>query len=228
MAKKLYKLTDQNGQTYGGCQWGEGVEHTAPGEGDLCTAGWIHAYTDSLLAVLLNPIHANFHNLCLWEGDGDVGKTDYGLKVGCTRFKTLRRIPVPKVTTEQTLRFAILCALKVYKGKDFVTWGHDWLSGRDRSEAAALVAALAARVAAKAVRAAAQAAAEAAALAARVAAEAAAWAAEAALTVRAAARVAAEAAAWAAAVSARDFDLIAIAEEALKGEPIAQGFANPS
>ena len=56
---KLYKLTDQNHQTRNNTKWGAGVTHTASGQGDLCTAGWLHAYTSPLLAVLLNPIHAN-------------------------------------------------------------------------------------------------------------------------------------------------------------------------
>ena len=84
----LYKLTDAQAQTHGDTQWGDNVEHTAPGTGPLCSAGWIHAYTDPLLAVLLNPIHAKFSSPRLWEADGDVGATDHGLKVGCTRLRT--------------------------------------------------------------------------------------------------------------------------------------------
>jgi hypothetical protein len=39
---KLYKLTDEHGQTRGGTQWGEGVTHTATGTGtELCSDGWI-------------------------------------------------------------------------------------------------------------------------------------------------------------------------------------------
>ena len=33
----------------------------------LCTAGFIHFYRDPLLAILMNPIHANFAKLRLWE-----------------------------------------------------------------------------------------------------------------------------------------------------------------
>ena len=32
---KLYKLTDKNGQTHGGCQWGPGVQHETSGDGDI-------------------------------------------------------------------------------------------------------------------------------------------------------------------------------------------------
>ena len=73
----LYKLTNENGQTYNKTQWGEGVVHTADGTGNLCSKRWIHAYADPLLAVLLNPIHANFHNPQLWEAEGsDPAKSD--------------------------------------------------------------------------------------------------------------------------------------------------------
>ena len=82
---KLYKLTNAKDQTYGETQWGEGVEHTTDGFGDLCGPGWLHAYTDPLLAVLLNPLHAGFCTPHLWEAEGEIGRNDNGLKVGCKR-----------------------------------------------------------------------------------------------------------------------------------------------
>jgi hypothetical protein len=159
---KLYKLTDQKHQTYGGCQWGEGVERTAPG-GRLCSEGVLHAYTDPLLAVLLNPIHGNFRNPVLWECDGDVCVTDHGLKVGCTRLRTDKIIPLPSVTDTQRTAFGILCAKKVCKDAAWNTWADNWLSGVDRSMAAAAAAEAARAWAAAAAEAAARAAAEAAA-----------------------------------------------------------------
>jgi hypothetical protein len=130
---KLYKLTDRNGQTRNRTQWGEGVEHTASGEGDLCGPGWLHAYTHPLLAVLLNPGHADIREPILWEADGDVGKTDHGLEVGCTRLKTIKQIPLPKITTEQRVYFAILCAMEVCDDPAWRRWAQDWLSGKNRS-----------------------------------------------------------------------------------------------
>ena len=50
----LYKLTDGDGQTRGGTQWGPGVSHSGTGKGELCGPGWIHAYEHPLIAVLLN------------------------------------------------------------------------------------------------------------------------------------------------------------------------------
>jgi hypothetical protein len=141
----LYKLTNADDQTRGETQWGEGVEHTADGGGELCTAAWIHAYVDPVLAVLMDPIHGCFldSDAHLWECDGDVGVDD-GTKVGCTRLKTLRRIPIPEVTTEQRVRFAILCALEVYDDPDWVKWAKGWLDGKNRAAYAAHAAARAA------------------------------------------------------------------------------------
>ena len=137
----LYKLTDEHDRTHGGCQWGEGVEHVTDGHGNLCGPGFTHWYTDPLLAVLLNPIHANFQNPHLWEGEGDVAKTARGLKVGCTRGKTLKRLPLPEISLTQRVVFGILCAKTVYTDTAWNKWANDWLSGVDRTRAAATAAA---------------------------------------------------------------------------------------
>ena len=193
---KLYKLTNQNDRTYGGCQWGENVTVTTSGTGELCTDGYTHWYTDPLLAVLFNPLHGQF-NLAtahLWEGEGDAIKTD-NLKVGCSVGTTIRRVELPKITTEQYIRFAILCAKRACDDVAWNTWADKWLSGEDRSDEAARAAELAARAAASAAE---LAAASAAALAAELAA-------------RAAALVAARA------VELSQLDLHAIAREAVEG-----------
>lgn len=147
---KLYKLTTQGDCTHNRTKWGPGVEHIASGEGSLCGPGWLHAYTDPLLAVLLNPIYGGFCRPHLWEADGDVGETDYGLKVGCTRLRTLRRMKLPRVTSEQRVRFAILCARTVFHNGDWNIWADAWLSGENRSASAATAAEAAAWAAARA------------------------------------------------------------------------------
>ena len=146
---KLYKLTDQNGQTRGGMQWGPGITHEATGDPsqDLCTDAWIHAYEHPLLAVLLNPIHGNFKNPRLFEGDNEIGKRKSQLLCGCRSFTTAREIPVPAVTTAQKVRFGILCAKQVYKHPKWNQWADAWLDGSDRSEKSAQVACAAARAA---------------------------------------------------------------------------------
>ena len=133
----LYKLTDEKHQTYGGCQWGENVTHETSGEGNLCGPGWLHAYTSPELAVLLNSIHADFKSPVLWEAEGEIEKSDCGLKFGTRKLTTLKRIELPSCNTEQRVKFAILCALKVYYDPAFVKWANGWLDGSDRSTKAA-------------------------------------------------------------------------------------------
>ena len=146
----VYKLTDQNMQTYNGCKWVLGEEKTTSGEGELCGPGWLHCYSDPLLAVLLNPIHADYENPRLFRAHvGGTSNPDHGLKSGYTKMTLIEEIPVPAISTEQRVRFAILCAMKVYRNPGFVQWGENWLSGKDRSaEAAAAWAAWAAEAAA--------------------------------------------------------------------------------
>ena len=159
---KAYKLTDKNGQTHGGCQWGPNVSHEAVGNGPLCSASWIHVYDNSIKAVLLNPIHANFNEktMKLWECEvsGQM-LDDLGRKFGVQKCTTIKEIPVPVISLNRRIDIAIKCALAVYKEASFVQWANDCLSGKDRSkESAAAAAAAAARAAARAAAAAARAA----------------------------------------------------------------------
>jgi hypothetical protein len=234
-----YKLTTQNLQTHNGFQWEIGKTVTTDGSGSLCSQGWLHCYTHPLLAVLLNPIHADIDNPKLFEvGCSGITKTDNGLKEGFTEMTIMKQLDLPVITTTQKIAFAILCSLEVYKAPAYVEWADNWLSGKDRAASAASraarAAARAADAAASAVWAAASAASRAASAAARAAraAEAAASAASAARAAYAAlaaasaasraaraADAAAEAAdaAWAAraAASTTSINLIAIAEKAI-------------
>ncbi|MGD2065623.1 MAG: hypothetical protein PVI43_00455 [Candidatus Bathyarchaeota archaeon] len=242
---KLYKLTNKSLQTYNGFQWEIGKTETTSGSDDLCSGGWLHAYSSPLIAVLHNPVHTNIETPRLFEceGGGEF-KDDMGMKCGVTELTLIMELSIPNITLEQRIKYAILCALEVNKDKGFTNWAEKWMSGEDRSVAAAEAAEAAARAAEAAARAAAaEARAEAAEAAARAAAATAwaaaatAWAAEAAAraaaaearaeAAEAAARAAAatawaaEAAAWAAAAAARatknsgrNIDLQAIAEKA--------------
>lgn len=210
----LYKLTTQDGWTRKGhknaCHWGEGVSHSGTGVGGLCTGAYIHAYTDQLLAVLLNPIHAEIDNPALWEARGVVAASD-GIKVGCVTLRTIRRLPLPVVTTEQRVRFGILCAKRVYTEQTWTAWADGWLSAGNGSATAARAAQASAQAAARA--------AEGAARAAALAAQAAARAARAAGTLKEAAAWAAVAAAWAVEASAQaaeGVDLMQIARQAIE------------
>ena len=201
---KLFKLTDSCGKTRNDTQWGPGVSHSGTGQGELCGPGWIHAYEHPLVAVLLNPIHANIQNPRLWEAEGEIAMRDGQLKCGCRKLTTVREIPIPAVTTEMRVRFGILCAKEVCACSAWNAWADRWLSGEDRTQAAAERARAAGAAAAEAW--AAQAAA--------------AWAAQATEAAEATEAAAAWAAAWAEAareVGHDGIDIFDIAEKACSG-----------
>ena len=241
---KAYKLTDQDMQTRGGCQWVLGEWKETSGEGDLCGPGWLHFYTHPLLAILLNPMHANISHPRLFRV-AVKGRTldDYGLEAGYTKARLIEEVPLPSITTKQRVAFAILCARTVFFDKTWIAWADAWTSGENRTEAAAWAAAKTAAIEAEAAKATAQTTTWAvvevaaktaawAAWAAWAAAKAAAWAtteAEAEVTVAwvataaaVAAMTVAEAAAWAAIETAKaaagKLDLIALAIAALEIE----------
>jgi hypothetical protein len=178
----IYKLTDAKGETKGGTIWTPGDAVTKPLRKayKLCTDQVLHAYASPMLAVLMDPAHAQYlPSGKLWEGEGDI-VIDNGTKFGCTAITLARTIPVPTVTLEQRVTFAIRVATLVCQEPAWLTWAKGWLDGADRSANAAYVAAYAAADAAYVAADAADAAANAADAAAYAAADAAAYAADAA------------------------------------------------
>ena len=140
----LIKLTDQEGYTrrdeIGQTKWSPGFTLNTSGEGELCGPGYVHAYTDVLLALFLNPIHANIKNPLGWDAEGVVAKTDCGLKVGCTSLTVLRAIVLPEITLQQHIAFGILATKHVYTECKWSAWATDWLNGVDRTSYTAHVA----------------------------------------------------------------------------------------
>ena len=203
MTTTLYKLTRKDRSTHNGFIWPVGEWQTFPGTGGPCSPGWSHWYLSPQLALLLNPIHADFpeHDLLLWRGEGHIGLRDHGLKVMCAKARIIEAMTFPQPSTEQRVKFALACALAVYAEPTFVRWANQWLAGIDRTARAAWAAKAAGAAEARAAQAAWAAA------AARGAARAAARGAWAAWAARAAAR-----AAWAAAEAA---DLQPLAHQAL-------------
>src|SRR3990167_9065264 len=134
-----YKLTDAKGRTYGGTQWGPGVRHDAAGDGqNLCSDGWIHYYDSPELAVLMNPIGAAFLTPRLWEFVPEGEQLhDHGLKSGCKAGTTIREVALPVFSLAAMVRWSILVALWVEHQPQFRDWAERWLSGQDRSAAAA-------------------------------------------------------------------------------------------
>ena len=210
--KILCKLVNQELQTYNKTQWVINEWQIAAGEGDLCSRGWLYGYEHPLLAVLLNPIHANIENPRLFAiRVGEIIKNDAGLKFGSNKMRLTHELELPQVTLEPRIKFGILCALEVCQDEAFVTCATGWLSGADRSQKAAAAAYYAAWAATDA----ADAAAYYAAWAATDAADAAAWAASAASAAWAASD-AADAAYYAAWAAGKKIDLIAIAKKAVE------------
>ena len=147
VADMICKLTPQDWTTYGGCKWVPGVTNTAPGDGPLCSKAWAHGYENPLVAVFMNPIHANIADPVLWECEGEIGIREGQLRCGCTSLTTLRIIPTPIMTIEQRVRGAIACSLVRYREASYVIWARGWLDGTDRSAAAVARAGGAARAA---------------------------------------------------------------------------------
>ena len=138
----LYKLTDQNMRTHDGFQWTLGKRYAAKGEkdGPLCSSSWMHAYEHPGLAVFLNPLHADFAEPRLFEARGTIGKREGALKVGCRTLTLVRELECPAPTAVQCVAFAIYCAKAIFSVPDWDAWAVAWLSGKDRSAAAAWAA----------------------------------------------------------------------------------------
>ena len=142
-----YKLTTQDMKTRVGLPnetaWvlGKWVEAKGKPKHNLCSTSYIHWYTDPLLAVLFNPIHANINDPRIWEIEtaGDE-QLDGSLKGGSQRVRLMKEIALPTVTMEQRIRFVILCVKEVYAADKWQTWADNWLSGKDRSYASACIA----------------------------------------------------------------------------------------
>jgi len=145
---KRYKLTTQDLTTYKGFPWEvfEWVKATGAARG-LCSDAYLHCYDSLEVAALMNPIHANFNNPRAWivETRGR-SLNDNGLKRGYKEMRLIREVEPIALTTEQRVKIAILITLEVCVAKNFITWAKDWLSGKDRSKAAARAARAAARV----------------------------------------------------------------------------------
>ena len=141
MTEILYKVTDGDGYTQRGgpnrTRWEPGQWIEVPWGGKLCQPGCLHAYRDPLLAALFDPVDALLLPAGrLWIAEGNVRLEDAG-KCGCDRMRALNEHEVPVVSFDQRKRWAIYCAREVYRDPRWQRWAKRWLSGEDRSAAAA-------------------------------------------------------------------------------------------
>ncbi len=139
----VFKLTDSDGYTrrgrYNETLWGKGVRHEATGTGGLCSDGVIHRYDSPELAAFMNPIHAQIERPVCWEAEAGRTVEHDGTKGGSRWLRTLRKVPLPTLTTEQRVEIAIRVALwhRDALPPAYITWAERWLSGEDRSAEAA-------------------------------------------------------------------------------------------
>jgi len=130
-----YKLTNK--------KWALNEWHEIPpekrGKGKGFSMGsYFRLHDDPLLAVLLNPICADFKDFRMFEVETEGAvESDRGLKFGAVKIQLVREIDVPDITAEQRVRFAILCAIEVHTETGFNSWAQDWLSGKDKTAATA-------------------------------------------------------------------------------------------
>jgi len=138
--KIAYKLTDSKMRTCNEFQWELGKWYETTGEGELCSPSWFHFYSNPLVGLFLNPIHADIKNPRLFRAEVE-GKflDDNGLKCGYSRARLVEKLPVPQISLAQRVRFAIFCVKKVYKEKEWNKWANNWLSGKDRTEESATI-----------------------------------------------------------------------------------------
>jgi hypothetical protein len=148
--KTLYKLTTQENTTYNNTKWIPGEWKKTLGAGFLCSNGWLHGYSDPLVASFMNPRHANITNPKLWKAEGrGKFKDDKGLKCGYSEMRIVKEIKFPKISMKKRVEIAIHCAIiSGYDNEDFIAWALHWMDGSDRSVKAAAEAALAASAAA--------------------------------------------------------------------------------
>jgi hypothetical protein len=147
MTTTRYKLTSPEHTTHGGYTLpvlpddGSPSEWFYPARRDEppreCSDTALHHYAHPLLAVLFNPIHANIADPVLYEIEIDAEAGTDGLKGWCGAQRLVRRLPLPVITTEQRVEFAIRVAMPLTDDPTWHAWAQRWLSGEDRSEAAA-------------------------------------------------------------------------------------------
>jgi hypothetical protein len=134
----VYKIIDQNmktGHDFKLTEWKIGVPVELGKSKKLNTHKWLYAYEHPLLAVLHNPIHANYKNgyrLFEAEAEGEIEK-GHQMVLRCTKLTLLKEIDVPKITQKQRTAYGILCA-KALLDKTWYTWATNWLSGKYREK----------------------------------------------------------------------------------------------
>jgi len=130
---KAFKLTKEDLKTRY-TKWIIGIPVTAEGNGPkLCSDGWIHFYIDPIIAVLMNPAHANFNPFRMFECETSGEHLHEPLKSGCKTLTITKEITPPEVTVVNRIAFGILCTLEIEQSAKYMKWAKGWLDNNDRS-----------------------------------------------------------------------------------------------
>ncbi len=122
-ARPVYKLTDASMKTHGGYQWELGRTQTVSGKGPLCSAGWLHVYSHPDLAVILNPIHANFSYPRLFRAEASgVYLSDRSLKAGVSSLTLIEELPLPIFSHLDLVAWLIFQLRALPKRPIIATW----------------------------------------------------------------------------------------------------------
>ena len=143
-----YKLTNKDMQTHNGFQFVLNKENVIDRPGNaLCTDQVFHYYDSPELAVLFNPIHANYQPARLFMIECDSVAHD-GLKGGSKKQKFIKELPLIEFGEKQRVTFAILVALDSYPkwiqfdiNKSWKQWADKYLEGKNSAASAAKSAA---------------------------------------------------------------------------------------
>jgi hypothetical protein len=132
---QLYKVTDHNGQSRGGMQWGTHVTHSTDStlEPKIATASVIHTYASPLVAMFLWPAHISAREIRLWDCEGEP-VVDDGITYGCRVLTCQSELPPFPVTIRQRVVFAILCAKQVYNKPQWDDWADRYITDLYRED----------------------------------------------------------------------------------------------
>ena len=114
----LVKLTTKAGKSkHGNVSWKVGKTVSIPKKQrgmQMCEPGMLHVYEGNVaLALMLDPYHANIGaEVRAFQVSGKIVQRDRQMKVAGHSFKVVRELCVPKITTEQRIVFALMCAFE--------------------------------------------------------------------------------------------------------------------
>ncbi len=134
---RLYVVTDEHSRSADGREWAEGVTLHATGRGAYGGEGWIACYASPKVAALLNPGQERFRYPRLWEIAASGLAEPEGVHLACIEATAVRQCPLPRLSSEDRARCAVLAARSAYRSglfaDEYAEWSRAWLAGQDRA-----------------------------------------------------------------------------------------------